>query len=63
MHSLLDRSVHWGYGCFSVDFRTLLQVTKKLAKAVYRQGIYYYLVQFSCMLHRWLQKYHARIRT
>ena len=28
MHSLLDRSVHWGYGCFGVYFRSLLQITK-----------------------------------
>ena len=24
---------------------------------------YYYLVKFSGMLHRWLQRYHTRIRT
>ena len=35
----------------------------KLVRAVYRQRIYYYLVQFSGMLHCWLQRYHARIRT
>ena len=35
----------------------------KLVKAVYRQRIYYYLVQFSGMLHFWLQRYHVRIRT
>ena len=32
MHSLLDRSVHWGYGCFGVYFRSFLQVTKNLSK-------------------------------
>ena len=26
MHSPLDRSVHLGYRCFGVDFRSLLQV-------------------------------------
>ena len=28
----------------------------KLVRAVYRQNIYYYLVQFSGMLHCWLQR-------
>ena len=32
MHSLLDRSVHLGYGCFRVDFRSLLQVTQNLSE-------------------------------
>ena len=32
MHSLLDRSVHCGYDCFRVDFRSLLQVTYYLSK-------------------------------
>ena len=36
----------------------------KLVRAMYhRQRIYLYLVQFSGMLHSWLQRYHARIRT
>ena len=32
MHSLLDRSVHLGYGCFRVDFWSLLQVTQNLSE-------------------------------
>ena len=36
---------------------------KKLVGAVYRQRMYLYLVQFSGMLHCWLQRYHATIRT
>ena len=32
MHSLLDRSVHGGYGCFGVDFQSLLQVTLNLSE-------------------------------
>ena len=32
MHSLLDRSVHYGYGCFGVDFRSPLQVTYNLSE-------------------------------
>ena len=32
MHCLLDRSVHLGYGCFGVDFWSLLQVTQNLSK-------------------------------
>ena len=55
MHCLLDKSVHIGYGCFEVDFRSL--------RAVYRQRIYYCLVRFPCMLLFWLQRYHARSRT
>ena len=35
----------------------------KHIKAVYRQRIYNYLIKFSGMLHRWLQRYHTRIRT
>ena len=35
----------------------------KLVRVVYRQRIYYYLVRFSGVLHCWLQRYHARIRT
>ena len=35
----------------------------KLAKAVYKQRIYYYLIQFSGMLHCWLQRYHTGIKT
>ena len=35
----------------------------KHVKAVYRQRIYYYVVQFSGMLHSRLQRYHTRIRT
>ena len=35
----------------------------KLIKAAYKQRIYYYLIQFSGMLHCWLQRYHVRIRT
>ena len=57
VQSLLDRSVHRGYGCFGVYFRSLL------VRGVYRQRMYFYLVQFSCILHCWLQRYHARIRT
>ena len=30
---------------------------------MYRIRIYYHLVQFSGMLHCWLQRYHARIKT
>ena len=30
---------------------------------MYRQRIYYYLVQFLSMWHRWLQRYYTRIRT
>ena len=33
----------------------------KLVKAVYRQRMYLYLVQFSGMLHCWLQRYYTRI--
>ena len=32
MHSLLDRSVHLGYGCFGVDFWSLLRVTQNLSE-------------------------------
>ena len=32
MHSLFDRSVHLGYGCFGVDFRSLLRVTQNLSE-------------------------------
>ena len=32
MYSLLDRSVHLGYDCFEVDFRSLLQVTQNLSQ-------------------------------
>ena len=35
----------------------------QFVKAFNRQRIYYYLVQFSSMVHCWLQRYHARIRT
>ena len=35
----------------------------KDVRALYRQRTYYYLVQFSGMLHPWLQRYHTRIRT
>ena len=35
----------------------------KRVRAVYKQRIYYCLIQFSGMLHCWLQIYHARIRT
>ena len=35
----------------------------KLVKAVYRQRMYLYLVQFSGMLHCWLHRYYTRIRT
>ena len=30
MHSLFYRSLHLGYGCFGVDFWSLLRVTQKL---------------------------------
>ena len=30
MHSLPDRSVHWGYGCFGVVFWPFFQVTENL---------------------------------
>ena len=66
MHSLLDRSVPWGHGCFWTDFRSFLQVTSNMSEQCidkYRQRIYYYLVKFSGTLHRWLQRYHTRIRT
>ena len=36
---------------------------RKLVKAVYRQRMYLYFVQFSGILHCRLQRYHARIRT
>ena len=32
MQSLLDRSVHCGYGCFVVDFRSHLQATYNLSQ-------------------------------
>ena len=32
MHGLLDMSVHLAYGCFRVDFRSLLQVTQNLSE-------------------------------
>ena len=32
MHSLLDMSVHLGYGCFEIDFRLLLRVTQNLSE-------------------------------
>ena len=35
----------------------------RFVRAVYKQRIYYCLIQFSGMLHHWLQIYHARIRT
>ena len=48
-------------------FRSCFQVASssyiKLVRAVYKQRIYYYFIQFSGMLHCWLQRYHARIRT
>ena len=58
MYSLLDRSVHiWG------SFRVAPSSYTKLVKAVYRQRMHLYLVQFSGMSHYWLQRYSARIRT
>ena len=38
MHSPLDRSVHWGYGCFGIGFRSLLQVTQNLSKRCIDKG-------------------------
>ena len=55
---VLDRSMHWLYGSFGVD-----SSYTKLVRAVYRQRVYNYLVQFSGMLHCWLQRCHVRIRT
>ena len=31
MHSLLDMPVHWGYGCFRVNFWSLLPVIQNLS--------------------------------
>ena len=45
-------------GSFSVHSFKL----HKTCKAVYNQRICYYLIQFSGMLHCWLQRYQARIK-
>ena len=63
MHSLLDRSMHLGYGCSGGRFPVAPSSYIILVRAVYRQRIYYYFVQFWGMLHCWLQRYHARITT
>ena len=39
MHSLLDRSVHWGYGCFRGRFPVAPSSYIKLVKVVYRQRL------------------------
>ena len=51
LHSLLDRSVHWGYGCFRVDFRSLLQVTYNLSKQCIEKQyiIVWYNLQACCI--------------
>ena len=65
MDSLPDRSVHWGGGVGLIWGRFLAAPSSyiKLVRAVYKQRLYYYLIQFSGMLHCWLQRYHARVRT
>ena len=46
-------------GCFLATPSSYI----KLVRAVSKQRMYYYLIQFSGMLHCWLQRYHARIKT
>ena len=50
-------------GLFCSHFLAAPSSYIKLVRAVYKQRIYYCLIQFSGMLHCWLQIYHARIRT
>ena len=67
MRSLICTSAWWVSALRVWLFRGRFPVTPssyiKLVRAVYRQRIYYYLVQYSGMLHCWLQRYHSRIKT